>query len=152
MAGANPTEDTTGDEEKQTDKQTTGDEKKQTDQQTTGDEDSAEDVPLERSKKIFTKELRCMMYGFGDDMNSISESVDLMEEMVVDCITETCKKAMNIGRIGKVTVEDLIFLVRKDKKKYSRVKELLLMNEELQKARKAFDENQYEKTNKKKKK
>lgn len=47
---------------------------------------------------------------------------------------------MDVGRPGRITVEDIIFLIRKDAKKYSRVKELLIMNEELKKARKAFDE------------
>lgn len=47
---------------------------------------------------------------------------------------------METGRPGRVQVEDLIFLIRKDPRKYSRVKELLMMNEELKKARKAFDE------------
>lgn len=40
---------------------------------------------------------------------------------------------------GKLNTEDLLFLVRKDNKKYTRVVELLRMNEELKKARKAFD-------------
>ena len=53
------------------------------------------------------------------------------------------KKAMEVGRPGKISVEDIIFIIRKDPKKYSRVKELLLMNEELRKARKAFDEVKY---------
>jgi len=51
--------------------------------------------------------------------------------------------AMDVGRPGRISVEDMIFLIRKDPKKYSRVKELLLMNEELRKARKAFDEVKY---------
>lgn len=50
---------------------------------------------------------------------------------------------MEVGKLGRVSVEDIIFLVRKDTKKYSRVKELLVMNEELRKARKAFDEIKY---------
>ena len=49
-------------------------------------------------------------------------------------------KAIEIGRPGRVQVEDIIFLIRKDARKYSRVRELLMMNEELKKARKAFDE------------
>lgn len=53
------------------------------------------------------------------------------------------KKAMEVGRVGRLSVEDIIFIVRKDAKKYSRVKELLVMNEELRKARKAFDEIKY---------
>lgn len=50
---------------------------------------------------------------------------------------------MDVGRPGRISVEDIIFLIRKDPKKYSRVKELLMMNEELRKARKAFDEIKY---------
>lgn len=50
---------------------------------------------------------------------------------------------MEIGRTGRVQVEDMVFLVRKDRRKYARVKDLLTMNEELKKARKAFDEVKY---------
>lgn len=94
----------------------------------------------EKKKRIFSKELRCMMYGFGDDQNPYTESVELLEDLVVEFITEMTIKAMEVGRPGRVQVEDLIFLIRKDPRKYSRVKELLMMNEELKKARKAFDE------------
>jgi len=47
---------------------------------------------------------------------------------------------MDVGKKGKVHVEDIIFLIRKDPKKHARVKDLLMMNEELKKARKAFDD------------
>ena len=47
---------------------------------------------------------------------------------------------METGRTGRVQVEDMVFLVRKDTRKFARVKDLLTMNEELKKARKAFDE------------
>ncbi|CAL1545815.1 unnamed protein product [Lymnaea stagnalis] len=107
------------------------------------EDDNEEDIPLEKRKKIFSKELRCMMYGFGDDQNPYTESVDLLEDLVIDYITEMTKKAMEIGKSGRIIVEDIIFLIRKDPKKYSRVKELLLMSEELRKARKAFDEIKY---------
>lgn len=107
------------------------------------DDEVGEDVPMEKRKKMFTKELRCMMYGFGDDQNPYSESVDLIEDLVVEYITELTKKAMEVGRTGRIAVEDIIFLIRKDAKKYSRVRELLTMNEELRKARKAFDEIKY---------
>jgi len=107
------------------------------------DDDFDEDIPLERRKKIFSKELRCMMYGFGDDQNPYTESVDLLEDLVVDYISEMTKKAMEIGKSGRIIVEDIIYLIRKDPKKYSRVKELLLMSEVLRNARKAFDEIKY---------
>ena len=72
-----------------------------------------------------------------------TETVDMLEDLLIEFITETTHKCMEIGRTGRIQVEDIIFLVRKDPKKYSRVKELLTMNEELKKARKAFDEQKY---------
>lgn len=94
-------------------------------------------------KRLFSKELRCMMYGFGDDRNPFTESVDLLEDLVIEFITEITHKASEVGKSGKVQTEDIIFLVRKDQRKYARVRDLLVMNEELKKARKAFDEVKY---------
>lgn len=69
--------------------------------------------------------------------------LDLLEDLVIEFITEITHKASEIGKSGKVQVEDIIFLVRKDQRKYARVRDLLTMNEELKKARKAFDEVKY---------
>ncbi|KAK9880409.1 hypothetical protein WA026_010288 [Henosepilachna vigintioctopunctata] len=91
-------------------------------------------------KRLFSKELRCMMYGFGDDQNPYTESVDIIEDLVIEFITEMTHKAMEMGRTGRVQVEDIVFLVQKDPRKYARVKDLLTINEELKRARKAFDE------------
>lgn len=114
-------------------------------------EDFDEDIELDgeqgqlgdKKKRMFSKELRCMMYGFGDDQNPYTESVDLLEDLVIQYITEVTYKAMEVGRQGRVQVEDIMYLMKKDPRKYSRVKDLLLMNEELKKARKAFDEVKY---------
>nr|CAG4635858.1 EOG090X0JQT [Artemia franciscana] len=97
-------------------------------------------------RRWFSKELRCMMYGFGDDQNPYTESVDLLEDLVIEYVTDMTHKAMEIGRQGRVQVEDLVFLVRKDARKYARIKDLLTMNEELKKARKAFDAEKYQGT------
>lgn len=37
---------------------------------------------------MFSKELRCMMYGFGDDQNPYTESVDFLEDLVIEFITD----------------------------------------------------------------
>lgn len=79
------------------------------------------------------------MYGFGDDRNPYTESVDLLEDLVLKYIHETTRKAMEVGRTGKITVDDVMYLIKKDKRKCSRVEHLLEMNEELKKSRKAFD-------------
>ncbi len=84
-----------------------------------------------------------MMYGFGDDKVPYAETVELLEEMVVEYIKEMTWKAMECGKPGRVQTEDIWYLIRRDPKKYARVKDLLSMNEELKKARKAFDEQKF---------
>ena len=96
-----------------------------------------------KKKRLFTKELRCMLYGFGDDQVPYTETVELLDDLLIQYITDVTLKAMNVGKKGRVHVEDIVFLIRKDPKKYARVKELLTMNEELKKARKAFDAESY---------
>ncbi|OWK03359.1 hypothetical protein Celaphus_00007601 [Cervus elaphus hippelaphus] len=66
-----------------------------------------------------------------------------LEDLVIEFITEMTHKAMSIGRQARVQVEDIVFLSQKDPRKFARVKDLLTMNEELKRARKAFDEANY---------
>ncbi|CAG2180270.1 unnamed protein product, partial [Oppiella nova] len=94
----------------------------------------------ERRKRVFGKELRCMMYGFGDDHNPFTESVDMLEDLVIQFVADISLKAQEVGKNGKISVEDVLHCVKRDERKYSRVRDLLSMNEELKKARKAFDE------------
>ncbi|XP_003375521.1 transcription initiation factor TFIID subunit 13 [Trichinella spiralis] len=91
----------------------------------------------EPKKRYLTKELRCMLYGFGD------KTVDLLEDIVMEFIKSFTLKSMEVRKTGRITLEDIWYLIRRDPKKYSRVKDLLTMNEELRKARKAFDEAKY---------
>lgn len=39
-----------------------------------------------------------MMYGFGDDRQPYMETVDLLEELVIEFITDLCHRAMEIGK------------------------------------------------------
>ena len=101
---------------------------------------SVEAPPPVKRRRIFHRDLKYMMHGFGDDPNPYSETVDLVEELVVQFITEMTLKAMEVGKSGRVNVNDIIFIIRKDKKKYARVKDLLNMKEQIDKAKKAFEE------------
>ncbi|KAL2323696.1 hypothetical protein Fmac_028075 [Flemingia macrophylla] len=115
---------------------------------------TASSQPSETSSKrkrgVFQKEFQHMMYGFGDDPNvslkfypptsPLPESVSLMEDIVVEYVTELVHKAQDIGsQRGKLSVEDFLYLVRKDLPKLNRYTELLSMNEELKQARKVFE-------------
>ncbi|VDP19733.1 unnamed protein product [Soboliphyme baturini] len=94
-------------------------------------------------KHYFVKELRCMLYGFGDSRVPYTETVNLLEEIVLFFLRTFTIRAMENGRPGKILLQDIWYLIRRDARKYARVKDLLLMNEELRRARKAFDEAKY---------
>ncbi|KAG6575785.1 Transcription initiation factor TFIID subunit 13 [Cucurbita argyrosperma subsp. argyrosperma] len=107
--------------------------------QRTGSSQPSE-TSFKRKRGVFQKELQHMMYGFGDDANPLPESVALMEDIVVEYITELVYKAQEIGsKRGKLSVEDFLYLMRKDPRKLNRSTELLSMNEELKQARRAFE-------------
>ncbi|XP_062210023.1 transcription initiation factor TFIID subunit 13-like [Phragmites australis] len=95
---------------------------------------------LKRKRGMFQKDLQHMMYGFGDDPNPLPETVALVEDIVVEYVTDLVHKAQNVAsKRGKLLTEDFLYLIRKDMRKLHRATELLSMNEELKQARKAFD-------------
>ncbi|KAI3699271.1 hypothetical protein L2E82_43473 [Cichorium intybus] len=94
----------------------------------------------ERMNDLELDDLEHMMYGFGDDSNPLPETVALMEDIVMEYVTDMAHKAQDIAsKRGKLLTEDFLFLIRNDLPKVNRCKELLSMNEELKQARKAFD-------------
>ncbi|XP_010259361.1 PREDICTED: transcription initiation factor TFIID subunit 13-like [Nelumbo nucifera] len=98
------------------------------------------DASFKRKRGVFQKDLQHMMYGFGDDPNPLPETVTLVEDIVVEYVTDLVHKAQEIAsKRGKLLTEDFLFLIRKDSPKLHRCTELLSMNEELKQARKAFE-------------
>ncbi|KAJ6218864.1 hypothetical protein RDWZM_004676 [Blomia tropicalis] len=51
---------------------------------------------IDRKKRLFSKELRCMMYGFGDDQNPYTETVDMLEDLVIHFIGDIALRALEI--------------------------------------------------------
>eukprot|EP01023_Acetabularia_acetabulum_P054279 TRINITY_DN610_c0_g1_i1.p3 TRINITY_DN610_c0_g1~~TRINITY_DN610_c0_g1_i1.p3 ORF type:complete len:160 (+),score=17.90 TRINITY_DN610_c0_g1_i1:120-599(+) len=92
---------------------------------------------------MLKKDLRAIMYGYGDDTKPLQESVDLVGDITAEYITNLLLnskfQAANLKR-DKVTERDLMFQVRKDGRKFHRVMQLLNLNEELKEARKAFQQ------------
>ncbi|KAI9599272.1 transcription initiation factor IID, 18kD subunit-domain-containing protein [Syncephalis fuscata] len=88
-------------------------------------------------KRVFTKDLRLMMFGFGDVPHPDLDTVNVLEEMVVDYITDMCHQASRLSsNKSKVTVEDFKYVLRHDAKKLARVEELIRMSEDIKAARK----------------
>ena len=81
-----------------------------------------------------------MMYAFGDE-DPTPGSIAVMEDILIDYITELCTQAGKVsGPRQKVKVDDFKFVLRNDAKKLGRVEELLSMQKEIQQSRKLFDE------------
>lgn len=81
-----------------------------------------------------------MMYAFGDE-DPTNDSVQVMEDILTDFITEFCHEAARAaGPRQKVRIDDFKFVLRHDAKKLGRIEELLSLQKEIAKAKKLFDE------------
>jgi len=58
-------------------------------------------------KGLFTKELKNLMYGFGDDRNPAADTVNVMEEILVEFIVDVCQTAGGPQRRTRLSIEDL---------------------------------------------
>lgn len=100
----------------------------------------------EPKKAMFYKEVRAMMYGFGDVSSPRMDTVETLHNYLMDYLSLLLIKVHDMAKIkGKTKTEDLMYFLKRDRKKYSRVKNLLLTNDELKTARKVFDCNDFEK-------
>ncbi|KAH7889667.1 transcription initiation factor IID, 18kD subunit-domain-containing protein [Phlebopus sp. FC_14] len=93
-------------------------------------------------KGLFAKELKNLMYGFGDDRNPANDTVSVMEEILVEFITDVCQSAGGPQRKTRLSIEDLRRALSRpaDAKKLARMEELLFMQEDIKRARAQFEE------------
>ncbi|KAL0636698.1 Transcription initiation factor TFIID subunit 13 [Maublancomyces gigas] len=101
--------------------------------------------PRTRRQHLFVKEIRSLMYAFGDDSEPLQESVNVLDEIVTDYIVDMCHDAARMAsqaRRNKIKVDDFKFALRRDSKKLGRVEELLVMAKVIADARKQFDDKQ----------
>ena len=61
-----------------------------------------------------------MMYGFGDVQEPDKETVDLVEDMTLDYVTNFAHRCMEVSaRRGKLQTEDLLYLIATTKRRCS---------------------------------
>lgn len=90
-----------------------------------------------RSRSGLYDDIEEMMFGFGDKWPPEEESVKLVESIVTNYIEELTMRAAQIADIrGKLDKECFMFVVRKDRRKFSRIHKLLKANEDLKNAQK----------------
>ena len=101
-----------------------------------------------------------LMYGFGDDRNPANDTVGVMEEILIEYITDVvclfslsilffealnnaqCQAAAGPSRKSRLSVDDLRRVLSRpaDAKKLARMEELLFMQEDIKRARAQFEE------------
>ncbi|KAF9530931.1 transcription initiation factor IID, 18kD subunit-domain-containing protein, partial [Crepidotus variabilis] len=93
---------------------------------------------------LFTKDLRNLMYGFGDDRNPSNDTVNVMEEILIEYITDVCQQAAGPTKKARLSIDDLRRVLSNpaDAKKLARLEELLFMQEDIKRARAQFDDNE----------
>ncbi|KAJ7582676.1 transcription initiation factor IID, 18kD subunit-domain-containing protein [Mycena floridula] len=93
------------------------------------------------TKGLFTKELKNLMYGFGDDRNPANDTVAVMEEILIEYIIDVCQTATGGARKQRLAIEDLRKALSHpaDAKKLARMEELLFMQEDIKRARAQFE-------------
>mmetsp|Transcript_8168 Transcript_8168/g.30133 ORF Transcript_8168/g.30133 Transcript_8168/m.30133 type:complete len:144 (-) Transcript_8168:371-802(-) len=103
-----------------------------------------------RQSHLLSKDLRPILYGFGDDAAPLPESLKLVEELVGEYICDLVYKAMQLaeqkqrGNIFQGLHKEVLEHLRsKDKKKYYRALELLRKHDEIKEARKIMDINDF---------
>ncbi|TFK29963.1 TFIID-18kDa-domain-containing protein [Coprinopsis marcescibilis] len=91
---------------------------------------------------LFSKDLRSLMYGFGDDRNPSNDTVNVMEEILIEYIADVCQVAGANSKRSRLSIEDLRKALSRpaDAKKLARLEELLFMQEDIKRARGMFEE------------
>jgi transcription initiation factor TFIID subunit 13 len=97
-------------------------------------------LDLKGVELIKPTKVKNMMYGFGDVESPLPESVELLEALVFEYIMEMTKLSIEVAKSNRLKKEDLLFIIRKDPKKYNRAKELLVASVVLKEAKRLFDE------------
>eukprot|EP01091_Cochliopodium_minus_P006997 TRINITY_DN16940_c0_g1_i2.p1 TRINITY_DN16940_c0_g1~~TRINITY_DN16940_c0_g1_i2.p1 ORF type:complete len:100 (-),score=33.55 TRINITY_DN16940_c0_g1_i2:134-433(-) len=85
------------------------------------------------------KDLQEMMYGFGDDKKPNKDSIALVEDFVNQFVTAMTKEASTVTTKPRIKTEDLLFVLRRDPKKYARAEELVKANKEIAKDKSVND-------------
>jgi hypothetical protein len=89
---------------------------------------AAASASRKRKRASLAKDLPSMMYGFGDSAQPNQESMAVLESLVVDHVANLTKAAQNVAELkgGQVDAECFVFLVRKNVRKFSRIKVCLV--------------------------
>ncbi|KAJ3195720.1 Transcription initiation factor TFIID subunit 13 [Irineochytrium annulatum] len=95
--------------------------------------------PVRNKRRQLTRDVKHLMYGYGDVHNPADDSAEILEDYLVMYLNELCEKVMHTTNGRKARVNDFVYALRHDPKKLVRVHELLAVDKELSQARSAMD-------------
>jgi transcription initiation factor TFIID subunit 13 len=84
------------------------------------------------------------MFGFGDIENPENETTELLEQYVIEYVQNVALLAYKRSKrrgFNEIKLKDLLYIIKKDKKKFYRVPSLLSFYEILKKTKKRLDSN-----------
>ncbi|XP_013372325.1 PREDICTED: transcription initiation protein SPT3 homolog isoform X3 [Chinchilla lanigera] len=93
----------------------------------------------------FVAELQSMMYSLGDARRPLHETAVLVEDVVHTQLTNLLQQAAEVSQLRGarvISAEDLLFLMRKDKKKLRRLLKYMFMRDYKSKIIKGIDEDE----------
>jgi transcription initiation factor TFIID subunit 13 len=75
-------------------------------------------------------DLEEMMYGFGDSWRPDADAVRALEQITIEYIEDVTQRSLQVAELtGKLDKECVLYVVRKDRKKFNRVHQLLTADE-----------------------
>ena len=85
----------------------------------------------------FEKDLKDMLYGFGDTYPSNPETLQLIDILTQQYIEEITNKALELSELRKKNLDKdcFLYIIRKESYKFNRISKLLEANIELKKAK-----------------
>ncbi|KAF8522277.1 transcription initiation factor IID, 18kDa subunit, partial [Hysterangium stoloniferum] len=88
-------------------------------------------------KGTFNRECRSMLYAFGDVKEPAIDTVDVLEEILMEYLVDVCHTALAPSRKTRIQIEDLRRALGRhaDGKKLARLEELLFMQDDIRRAR-----------------
>ena len=95
----------------------------------------------------FTNELKGLMYGFGDVENPDPESIELLQDYVIEYIQNIAYAAYRRNKrkgSNEISLRDLLYVLKKDKKRYYRIKNLISFYDDTKNLKKKNDPTQFQ--------
>lgn len=83
-----------------------------------------------------------MVYGFGGDLTPDPETLDVLEDAMVEFVAGVVQRASAVAhKPGKMRAQDLLCVIRNNPQQWGRAKELLLLKKEIEAAKRTSQVN-----------